>query len=85
MAHTCHNCKVGTMREPADNHPAYLQCDSCLAIELTYAPMEYQEEMHMVRSDGEDDTDIISVFGGYGSGKSKATLEEFLLRALENL
>ena len=82
--HTCHNCKVGTMQLPPDQHPSYIVCSSCMAIELTYQPQDYQEEMHMVRSDGEDDTDIISVFGGYGSGKSKATLEEFLLRALEN-
>lgn len=82
--HICHNCKVGRMRIPADNHPAYLQCDSCLAIELTYEPMEYQEDMHQVRTGTKDDTDIIAVFGGYGSGKSKATLEEFLMRALEN-
>ena len=82
--HTCYNCKVGTMQIPPDQHPAYIQCNSCMAIELTYMPQEYQEEMHTVRSDGEDDTDIIAVFGGYGSGKSKATLEEFLVRALEN-
>lgn len=52
------------MREPVDLHPAYLQCDACLAIELTYAPMEYQEEMHMVNTGG--GIDIIAVFGGYG-------------------
>jgi PBSX family phage terminase large subunit len=80
--HTCYNCKVGTMRLPQDQHPAYLVCDSCMAIELTYQPMHYQEEMHAVSTGG--DIDIIAVFGGYGSGKSKATLEEFLLRALEN-
>lgn len=67
---------------PPDQHPAYVQCSSCLAIELTYMPQEYQEEMHTVFTGG--DIDIIAVFGGYGSGKSKATLEEFLLRALEN-
>lgn len=82
MAHTCHNCKVGTMREPVDLHPAYFQCDSCLAIELTYTPMEYQEEMHQVSTGG--GIDIIAVFGGYGSGKSRSTLQEFLMRALEN-
>jgi PBSX family phage terminase large subunit len=82
--HTCHNCKVGTMQVPVDQHPAYIQCNSCMAIELTYMPQDYQEQMHMVRADGADDTDIIAVFGGYGSGKSKATLEEFLIRSLEN-
>jgi PBSX family phage terminase large subunit len=82
--HTCYSCKVGTMREPVDHHPAYLQCDSCLAIELTYIPQDYQEDMHMVKTGEDDDTDIIAVFGGYGSGKSRSTLQEFLLRALEN-
>lgn len=47
-------------------------------------PQEYQEDLHQVMNGEADDTDIIAVFGGYGSGKSKATLEEFLLRALEN-
>lgn len=80
----CPNCKVGTLRPPKDDHPSYLECDSCLAIELTYIPMEYQEAMHQVKTGSQDDTDIIAVFGGYGSGKSKSTLEEFLIRALEN-
>lgn len=64
--HTCYNCKVGTMYPPADQHPAYLQCSSCLAIELTYIPQEFQEEMHTVAAGESDDTDIIAVFGGYG-------------------
>jgi PBSX family phage terminase large subunit len=81
---TCHNCKVGTLREPVPAHPAYLVCDSCMAIQLTYEPQEYQEDMHRVKNGDADDTDIIAVFGGYGSGKSKATLEEFFLRVLEN-
>lgn len=82
MASQCHNCKVGVMTEPPDKHPSYLVCSSCLAIELTYQPQDYQEDMHTVNTGG--GIDIVAVFGGYGSGKSKATLEEFLLRALEN-
>lgn len=82
MASQCHNCKVGVMTEPPDKHPSYLVCSSCLAIELTYQPQPYQEDMHTVNTGG--GIDIVAVFGGYGSGKSKATLEEFLLRALEN-
>jgi phage terminase large subunit len=70
------------MREPLDQHSSYWQCDSCLAIELTYIPQDYQEEMHQVNTESE--IDIIFVAGGYGSGKSKSTLHEFLLRALEN-
>lgn len=64
--HTCYNCKVGSMLPPADSHPSYLQCDSCSAIELTYMPMEFQEEMHQVKTGVYSDTDIIAVFGGYG-------------------
>jgi PBSX family phage terminase large subunit len=55
-----------------------------MAIQLTYVPMYYQEDMHMVKTGGDNDTDIIAVFGGYGSGKSRSTLQEFLMRALEN-
>lgn len=52
------------MKPPKDDHPSYLQCDSCMAIELTYKPMEFQEAMHTVNTGG--DIDIIAVFGGYG-------------------
>lgn len=82
MAGQCHNCHVGQMVDPPDKHPSYHVCNSCLAIELTYQPQDYQEDMHTVNTGG--GIDIVAVFGGYGSGKSKATLEEFLLRALEN-
>jgi PBSX family phage terminase large subunit len=80
---TCENCKVGTMREPLEKHPSYLQCDSCMAIQLTYQPQDYQEVMHMY-SNGENKLDILAIFGGYGSGKSRATLTEFLMRALNS-
>lgn len=80
--HTCNNCKVGTMMEPPDHHPSYLRCNSCMAIELTYKPLPYQEAMHQV--DNGSGIDIIFVAGGYGSGKSRSTLQEFLIRALEN-
>jgi hypothetical protein len=60
----CENCKVGTMHPPQDSHPAYIQCDSCMAIQLTYVPLPYQEEMHTVHTGY--DVDIIAVFGGYG-------------------
>lgn len=70
------------MKEPPDKHPSYVVCNSCLAIELVYEPQEYQEDMHKVSTGS--GIDVVAVFGGYGSGKSKATLQEFLLRALEN-
>lgn len=79
---TCHHCKVGTLRKPNDDHPSYLICSSCSAIQLTYVPQDYQEEFH--RTTTGKGIDIIAVFGGFGSGKSRATLSEFLLRALEN-
>lgn len=82
MTSTCQNCGIGQLHPPPDQHPSYLICESCMAIELTYDPQPYQEDMHKV--DTESDTDIIAVFGGYGSGKSRSTLQEFLLRALEN-
>lgn len=84
MASQCSHCKVGNLQTPKDDHPSYLVCDSCGAFQLLYIPMEYQEDMHQVKTGDKDDTDIIAVFGGYGSGKSKATLQEFLIRALEN-
>lgn len=89
----CLSCFVGTMSKPRDNHPSYLTCTSCGAIELTYKPQDYQEPMHSVPYDLTVDPEtgvegtrmqIVGVFGGYGSGKSKASLTEVLVRALEN-
>lgn len=62
--HTCYNCKVGSMMPPPDDHPSYLQCNSCMAIELTYVPQDYQEELHQTTTGG--GIDILAVFGGYG-------------------
>lgn len=73
---------------PQDDHPSYLVCTTCGSIELTYVPMEYQEPMHATpysyTKDGKPNLQILFVAGGYGSGKSRATLTECLLRALEN-
>lgn len=52
------------MQNPPDNHPSYVVCGSCGAIELTYVPQDYQEDMHRV--DTGEGIDILSVFGGYG-------------------
>lgn len=60
----CPNCQVGTLNPPKDQHPSYVQCNSCLAIQKTYIPQEYQETMHQVSTGNE--IDIIAVFGGYG-------------------
>lgn len=89
----CLNCHVGLMRVPLNNHPAYLECPDCGAIELTYIPQDYQEGIHEVEytysynpdtGAFEIDTQIVGAFGGYGSGKSRSSLSEVLLRALEN-
>ncbi len=91
----CLSCHIGVMQTPSDNHPSYVVCNNCGAIELTYKPMDYQEELHSVpyieiqkEFEGEVFTEtqmqIIGAFGGYGSGKSKASLSEVVIRALEN-
>lgn len=89
----CNNCFTAKMREPPDRHPSYLICPNCGAIQLTYEPQDYQEPLHQVpyvdifdSETGKSVTriQIIGVFGGYGSGKSKASIQEFFIRALEN-
>src|SRR5206468_11381919 len=89
----CLHCQTGTMQVPVSNHPAYVVCDVCGALELTYIPQDYQEGIHEVdytytwnedKEVWEIDTQIVGAFGGYGSGKSRASLTEVLLRALEN-
>lgn len=83
----CLHCYTGNMVKPEDQHPSYLICDNCGAIELTYKPQDYQKDLHRVPykvKNGRIQVQIIGVFGGYGSGKSRASLTEVLLRALEN-
>jgi PBSX family phage terminase large subunit len=76
------------MVKPNNDHPAYVECPNCGAIELLYTPQDYQEEIHEIPYNvlrtGEIVPQIIATFGGYGSGKSKASLQEFFLRCLEN-
>lgn len=76
------------MVDPPDDHPSYVICNSCGAIELTYSPMSYQEEFHetpyQLADDGSLRPQLIGVFGGYGSAKSRASLQEVFIRALEN-
>lgn len=79
---------MAEMEKPPDNHPSYLVCPNCGAIELTYLPMDYQEELHEVPyildENGGYKPQILATFGGFGSGKSKASLQEYFLRCLEN-
>jgi PBSX family phage terminase large subunit len=78
----CQHCKTTNVQKPDNQHPAYLQCPNCNAIELTYLPQEYQEVAHQLPNQAT--LQIVGFFGGYGSGKSKTSLVEIFLRALEN-
>ena len=84
----CSHCQVGILTEPPDNHVSYVVCNKCGAMQLTYKPSDYQEAFHSVpytlNKRGKLNPQILCTFGGYGSGKSKASLSEFLIRALEN-
>lgn len=84
----CLNCYTAEMADPPDKHPSYTQCPNCGAIELLYTPQDYQQAIHEIPyvqdENGGLKPQIISTFGGYGSGKSKASLQEFFLRCMEN-
>lgn len=84
----CLQCRNGNMLIPANNHPSYIHCEACGAIELTYEPQDYQQEMHgtpyILNEDGSQKIQIVGIFGGYGSAKSRASLQEVFMRALEN-
>lgn len=89
----CMNCYTANMQEPENGHPSYVVCPSCGAIELTYVPQDYQRPPHEIplrkrwnnfKKAWEYEAQIIAWFGGYGSGKSRDSLTEVLLRALEN-
>jgi PBSX family phage terminase large subunit len=84
---------MGELEKPGNDHPAYLICPNCGGIELLYTPQDYQEKIHEVpyREIFNEETgkwelaaQIIASFGGYGSGKSKASLQEYFIRCLEN-
>lgn len=85
---TCAKCESGKYKIPSNGHVSYVECDNCGAIHLTYIPQDYQMDFHetpYTRNEfGGLNAQILSTFGGYGSGKSRASLSEFLLRALEN-
>lgn len=84
---TCANCQTGHLITPPDEHPSYLICDNCKAIQLLYEPMDYQEKMHQVPYVKNNDyiqPQILGIFGGYGAAKSRASLQEFFFRCLEN-
>ncbi len=84
----CESCFSGELQTPANQHPAYLECPTCGAVELVYTPLPHQEEFHetpyVPDGNGGFKPQIIGLFGGFGSSKSRASLEEMLLRCLEN-
>lgn len=84
----CLNCSTGVMKPPKDDHSSYIVCDTCSAFELVYEPMPHQQIFHETpyMPDGQNGykPQLIGVFGGFGSSKSRASLEEVLIRALEN-
>lgn len=88
----CPKCNLKNLTAPiTEQHkkqPTYLECRGCGNIHLTYEPLEHQRAFHQteqkVNPDGTLKTQIIGVFGGYGSAKSRATLQEIFLRALNN-
>lgn len=71
-----------------------MECRGCGNIHLTYEPLPHQRHFHKTpqaenvdengKPDGTLKTQVIGVFGGYGSAKSRATLQEIFLRALNN-
>jgi PBSX family phage terminase large subunit len=89
----CLNCHTAELVTPVDSHPSYLVCPNCNGMELLYEPQDYQSPIHEIEyleifnnetGRWEIAPQIIASFGGYGSGKSKSSLQEFFLRCLEN-
>jgi PBSX family phage terminase large subunit len=88
----CPNCNLKELSTPPSEQykkqPTYYNCRGCGAIHLTYEPLNHQIDFHTTEQkrneDGTLKTQIIGVFGGYGSAKSRATLQEIFLRALNN-
>lgn len=84
----CLHCRNGNMRIPPNDHQSYVECEACGAYELTYEPQDFQNEFHetpyMLNEDGSRKIQIIGIFGGYGSSKSRASLQEIFMRALES-
>lgn len=57
----CLNCYTADMQEPQNNHPAYVECPNCGAIELTFEPQDYQSSLFQLDV---KEMQIIGVFGG---------------------
>jgi PBSX family phage terminase large subunit len=76
----CPQCHFGRMKESEqrddDGSPIYLTCGECETVQLTYLPMDHQNEFH---SDG---AKFKGFFGGYGSGKTRTGAEEVVQHIL---
>ena len=70
----CPQCHYGHMQESTqaddDGQPIYYECSDCGTVQLTYVPMEHQDEFHA------DPAKFKGFFGGYGSGKTRTGAEE---------
>jgi hypothetical protein len=88
----CYNCNLRELTTPPSEQykkqPTYLECRGCNTIHLTYEPLEHQVDFHTteqkLNDDGTPKTQIVGIFGGFGSSKSRASLQEIFLRALNN-
>lgn len=88
----CPKCKLRELTTPQSEQykkqPIFKECKGCGNIHLLYEPLTHQIEFHKTpqhrNPDGSLKTQIIGVFGGYGSAKSRATLQEIFLRSLNN-
>lgn len=68
MSILCGYCKTDYLQKPADQHPSYMECHTCGAIQLTYVPQEYQAVFHEtpyhLNPDGSIKNQTIGLFGG---------------------
>jgi ssDNA-binding Zn-finger/Zn-ribbon topoisomerase 1 len=65
----CGNCKTTAIQKPTDQHPSYLVCPNCNAIELVYEPQDYQLKAHQLKQ--ENKLQIVGFFGGRNPIASK--------------
>lgn len=68
MGKRCSHCNAGTFVQNPYEHPSYVECDSCGAMQLTYIPMDHQYEFHNTpyryNKNGTIATHTFGLFGG---------------------
>lgn len=76
----CPQCNFGRMidsdQRDDDGNSIYLTCNECETVQLTYIPMNHQNEFHA------DIAKFKGFFGGYGSGKTRTGAEEVVQHIL---